>query len=240
MWRKGTPSSNPGRSSPDQRPTQFPPYQRRTGGTARNRGGGHGRGWPTRQSEPELPSIAPLHNVRMNTKPSGRYSSRIIHDEVLPSAISRITTAVWLQREIAFDSSLVVPDCRLEQTLLGGTHHHGLDSVTRQRPSRVPNHGGNGAVASLSLSRFGLWRVCEIGGTDATQEFIGVGWASSRPVLQLGGWDSSAMRAESGNGRCNGEDAALTWAHPPVTERKRSTHQRGITGLWREWAGQDG
>jgi hypothetical protein len=94
MWRKGTPSSNPGRSSPDQRPTQFPPYQRRTGGTARNRGGGHGRGWPTRQSEPELPSIAPLHNVRMNTKPSGRYSSRIIHDEVLPSAISRITTAV--------------------------------------------------------------------------------------------------------------------------------------------------
>jgi hypothetical protein len=28
------------------------------------------------------------------------------------------------------------------------------------------------------------------------------------------------MRAESGNGRCNGEDAAMTWAHPPVEEGK--------------------
>jgi hypothetical protein len=28
------------------------------------------------------------------------------------------------------------------------------------------------------------------------------------------------MRAESGNGRCNGEDTALTWAHPPAEEGK--------------------
>jgi hypothetical protein len=28
------------------------------------------------------------------------------------------------------------------------------------------------------------------------------------------------MRAESGNGRCNGEDAAMTWAHPPAEEGK--------------------
>jgi hypothetical protein len=34
-------------------PHRFPPYQRRTGGTARNHGGDHVRGWPTRQSEPE-------------------------------------------------------------------------------------------------------------------------------------------------------------------------------------------
>jgi hypothetical protein len=63
------------------------------------------------------------------------------------------------------------------QLPLGGAHHHDLDSVTRRRPSRDPDHDGNGAATSLSLGFALLVRVATAKGVS------GPGFRSAMPAI---------------------------------------------------------